>query len=123
MALGAKEDGELLFFTIGSGLRMTIFPDNDALNDINTAKNEGIKEGSVYFNSASGRYLAVYKYHDDWNCYLIRAELISDMHSESNTVFLVISGIIVVLTIIFIALGFFMFTRILRYVRQMTESL
>ena len=123
MALGAKENGDLLFFTIGSGQQMSSFPDNDALNDINTAKNEGIKEGSVYFNSASGRYLAVYKYHDDWNCYLVRAELISDMHSESNTVFLVISGIIVVLTIIFIILGFFMFSRILKYVRQMTESL
>ncbi|MBO4731514.1 MAG: adenylate/guanylate cyclase domain-containing protein, partial [Spirochaetaceae bacterium] len=90
MALGAKENGELLFITVGSGQKLTSFPDTEALNDIIKAKTEGTTEGSVYFNSSNGRYLAVYKYHDDWQCYLIRAELVSDMHSESNTVFLVI---------------------------------
>ena len=123
MLLGVSPEGSMVFGVSADGYEYTTFPDEEALANIVEDKENGITEGSVYFTTKDGRNLAVYKYHDDWQCFLIRSELLSDMNADSNHVFMIICIITVVLIMVFLVLGFYMFKEILRYLKQMIQSL
>ncbi|MBO4759257.1 MAG: adenylate/guanylate cyclase domain-containing protein [Spirochaetaceae bacterium] len=123
MLLGVSPEGSMVFGVSADGYEYTMFPDEEALANIVEDKENGITEGSVYFTTKDGRNLAVYKYHDDWQCFLIRSELLSDMNADSNHVFMIICIITVVLIMVFLVLGFYMFKEILRYLKQMIQSL
>ena len=121
--LGVSPEGSIVFGVGADGYEYTSFPDGEALKNIVDDKENGITEGSVYFTTGYGRNIAVYKYHDDWQCFLIRSELLSDMNADSNHVFMIICIITVVLILVFLVLGFYMFREILRYLKQMIQSL
>ena len=123
MLLGVSPEGSIVFGVGADGYEYSAFPDEEALENIVEDKENGITEGSVYFTTGYGRNIAVYKYHDDWQCFLIRSELLSDMNADSNHVFMIICIITVVLILVFLALGFYMFNQILRYLKQMIQSL
>lgn len=123
MLLGVKTNGTILFFANGVEKQPDRFPDEEALSKILKARKEGKVEGSVYFNTTQGRNLGVYKFHDEWECFIIRSELLADMNAESQRVFSIISIIIFCLTIAFLILGFIIFSHILQYVNKMTDSL
>ena len=123
MLLGVSPEGSIVFGVGADGYEYSAFPDEEALENIVEDKENGITEGSVYFTTDYGRNIAVYKYHDDWQCFLIRSELLSDMNADSNHVFMIICIITVVLILVFLALGFYMFNQILRYLKQMIQSL
>ena len=123
MLLGVSPEGSMVFGVSADSYEYTMFPDEEALANIVEDKENGITEGSVYFTTKDGRNLAVYKYHDDWQCFLIRSELLSDMNADSNHVFMIICIITVVLIMVFLVLGFYMFKEILRYLKQMIQSL
>ncbi len=121
--LGVSPEGSIVFGIGADGYEYSAFPDEEALENIVEDKENGITEGSVYFTTGYGRNIAVYKYHDDWQCFLIRSELLSDMNADSNHVFMIICIITVVLILVFLVLGFYMFNQILRYLKQMIQSL
>lgn len=123
MLLGVSEEGAIVFGTSADNFEYTNFPDETALEAIVKDKENGVSEGSVYFTTQNGRNLAVYKYHEDWQCFIIRSELLSDMNADSNHVFMIICIITVVLILVFLVLGFYMFNQILRYLKQMIQSL
>ncbi|MBO7135849.1 MAG: adenylate/guanylate cyclase domain-containing protein [Spirochaetaceae bacterium] len=123
MLLGVSQEGSIVFGVGADGYEYSAFPDEEALENIVEDKENGITEGSVYFTTDYGRNIAVYKYHDDWQCFLIRSELLSDMNADSNHVFMIICIITVVLILVFLVLGFYMFNQILRYLKQMIQSL
>ena len=123
MLLGVSPEGSIVFGVGADGYEYSAFPDEEALENIVEDKENGITEGSVYFTTDYGRNIAVYKYHDDWQCFLIRSELLSDMNADSNHVFMIICIITVVLILVFLVLGFYMFNQILRYLKQMIQSL
>ena len=123
MLLGVSDEGSIVFGTSEDGFEYTLFPDETALETIVKDKENGVTEGSLYFTTRYGRNLAVYKYHDDWQCFLIRSELLADMNADSNHVFMIICIITVVLILVFLVLGFYMFREILRYLKQMIQSL
>lgn len=124
MVLGVEKGGRLLFSDVANDNPDDFFWDSESLNKMNSSWNKGVWEGSLYFKSKkNGEYLGVYKYNEDWRCYIIRAEAIADMERSSNRVFLLMSGIIIILTIVFLWIGLKMFSNILKYVKQMTESL
>ncbi|MBQ0167145.1 MAG: adenylate/guanylate cyclase domain-containing protein [Treponema sp.] len=121
LAVGVEPTGLVTFSTsdiFGDG-----FTDKSAIKQMNAAKNAGVFEGSLRFQTEKGEYLAVYKYHEDWQFYLIRADLVREMEAASRHVFLVITIIIICLTGVFLGAGLFSFRNILKYIRQMSDSL
>ncbi|ULQ60730.1 adenylate/guanylate cyclase domain-containing protein [Brucepastera parasyntrophica] len=121
-ALGVAENG-LILFQAESGLIYDLFPDMDVLREMQYKRADGINEGACFFNSQQGEYFGVYKYNSEWECFLIRADLMSDMMSASNTVFLQVSVIIVFLTVLLGAVGFIALLWILRFIGKISTGL
>jgi class 3 adenylate cyclase len=120
-AAGISPSGELLFSTQGATPER--LPDKTLLDDMITAKQNDVGEGSRFFNTPYGEYFGVYKYHEDWDAFLIRADLMADLMRESNAVFKRIFIIIVILTVVFISVSFIALIRILRFVKVISRSL
>lgn len=122
MVMGVEVGGRLLLSASASE-NEEFFWDSDALYEMNEKRLKGVTEGSIYFNTKKGEFLGVYKYHEDWRCYLLRAELVSDMNSSTVKIFALISGIICIITVIFLWIGLVLFNKILSNVKRITEGL
>lgn len=122
MVMGVEVGGRLLLSASASE-NEEFFWDSDALYEMNEKRLDGITEGSIYFNTQRGEFLGVYKYHEDWRCYFLRAELVSDMNSSTVKIFALISGIICIITVIFLWIGLVLFNKILSNVKRITEGL
>lgn len=101
----------------------TEFSDSQALQIMNQHLEEGITDGSILFISDLGQYYGVYKYQDDWDCYFVRAELRSDTMRSNNTLFGIISLVIIFIVAGFLIAGIFMFKKILLNVHKITADL
>ncbi|HOE07465.1 MAG TPA: adenylate/guanylate cyclase domain-containing protein [Treponemataceae bacterium] len=122
VAMGVMEDGSFVFNSSASD-NFGYFPDNSALRSLIDARASGILEGSLRFSSYKGEYFGVYKFHEEWKCYCIRAELLSDTEEESAKIFILISMVILFLTVIFLFAGLVMFSKIMDNVGRITHSL
>ncbi|MDR0785657.1 MAG: adenylate/guanylate cyclase domain-containing protein [Treponema sp.] len=120
-AVGALPSGGLLFKTAAATPER--LPDEKLLDEITQAKENGVDEGARFFDTPYGEYFGVYKYHEDWGVFLIRADLMADLMRESNAVFKRIVAIIVVLTVVFIIVSFCALFRLLRFVKVISRSL
>ncbi|MDR0706552.1 MAG: adenylate/guanylate cyclase domain-containing protein [Treponema sp.] len=120
-ALGTTASGEIIFKTPGANFN--VFPDEEALSAMIAAQEAGVDEGARFFFMPAGEYFGVYKYHKDWDAFLIRAELMSDMMSASRRVFLDASLIIMPLVVVFLAAAFVSLRRLLRFVGVISQSL
>ena len=123
LALGVTNDGGIEFFTDANEL--AVFPsfDSNALNLINQNKEKGIEEGSISFSSPYGDYFGVYKYQDDWGYYIIRAELRSDLEKSNYRIYGIISALIIIFTLLFVAAGYITINREFRSLRSFTDDL
>ena len=101
----------------------TEFSDADALSIMNKNFDKGITDSAILFVSNLGQYYGVYKYQEDWDCYFLRAELLSDTMKTNNFLFGIISLVIVGIVSVFLAAGIFMYKRLLRNVRKITSDL
>ncbi len=101
----------------------TDFSDQKALEVMNSRFEGGLDDGSTLFYSDLGQYYGVYKYQPDWECYFLRAELRSDTMRTNNTLFGIISIVIVFITGGFLLAGIFMFKKILLNVKKITSDL
>lgn len=101
----------------------TDFSDPSALQFMNQRLQEGITDGSIIFISDLGQYYGVYKYQPDWECYIVRAELRSDTMRTNNTLFGIISVVIIFIVGGFLLAGIFMFKKILLNVHKITGDL
>ncbi|MDR2445800.1 MAG: adenylate/guanylate cyclase domain-containing protein [Treponema sp.] len=120
-ALGTTASGEIIFKTHGANFN--VFPDEEALAAMIAAQDAGVDEGARFFSMPAGEYFGVYKYHEDWGAFLIRAELMSDMMSASRRVFLNASLIIILLVVVFLVVAFVSLRRLLRFVGVISQSL
>ena len=68
-------------------------------------------------------FFGVYKYQPDWEFYLIRAEKRSDLKKNTFIVYLYTSILIVVLTSIFIIIGYIILNRVFGTVKTFTAEL
>ncbi|WP_407426945.1 adenylate/guanylate cyclase domain-containing protein [Treponema sp.] len=139
IAAAFNQNGKILFCTSASPLPKnetdsasegkplneisTEFPDVQALEFMNQRLSEGITDGSVLFSSDLGQYYGVYKYQRDWGCYFVRAELRADTMRTNNTLFGIISIVIVFIVGGFLTAGLFMYKRILQNVHKITSDL
>ena len=123
LALGVTNDGEIEFLTDANEL--AVFPsfDSNALMLLNQNKEKGIEEGSVSFSSPYGDYFGVYKYQDDWGYYIIRAELRSDLEKSNYRIYGIISALIIIFTLLFVAAGYITINREFRSLRSFTDDL
>lgn len=123
LALGVTNDGEIEFLTDANEL--AVFPsfDSNALMLLNQNKENGIEEGSISFSSPYGDYFGVYKYQDDWGYYIIRAELRSDLEKSNYRIYGIISALIIIFTLLFVAAGYITINREFRSLRSFTDDL
>lgn len=123
LALGVKPDGSLFFHFSATDSTLEFFPDKDALNELNSKRLSDVAEGSLSFEGDKGEFFGVYKYHDGWDCYLVRAELRTDSQKASLKTFGIICIITLVLVVLFLWVGLKIFARMFAPVKTMTESL
>lgn len=123
-AFAFDRTGKMLFFVCNNkGVNSTVFSDVKVLDKLNGDFDKGKEQGSVVFDIGHGEYYGIYKYHHDWNCYFVRAESRADSIREMYTVIGITAGIIILLTVIFMCLGFFMFNKIFENVKKITKNL
>lgn len=122
-AFALRPDGSLFFYQSASGEEIYTFPDKVALEKLNNLKQSGIEEGSISFTGEAGAYFGVYKFHQSWNCYIVRAELRVDSQKALQKTFGLISIIIIILVAAFLWVGFLIFSRMFASINRMTESL
>ena len=123
LALGVTPGGQIEFFADANEL--AVFPDFDssAIKLVNENKREGVEEGSISFDSPYGSYFGVYKYQDDWGYYIIRAELRSDLEETNYRIYGIISALIIIFTLLFVAAGYITIRREFRPLRSFTDDL
>ena len=131
IAIGLKRDGNMLFIVQKDEKNSwQEFSDTDALDKLNASYNKAMDEksperieGSIIFKSPAGEeYMGVYKFHEDWNCFLIRAELRSDTRGELYRIYLKISGIILILTIGFVFVGISVLNLLFSSIKSFTND-
>lgn len=98
--------------------------DHDAFRILQEKYSQGILEGSLTFRDFEGaEYFGVYKFQPDWSYFLIRAEKRSDLNTNLRQIYLIISLIIIILTIVFIVIGYLILHREFRTVRTFRDNL
>ena len=124
LAMGVDKNGTIVFVSCNNeSLFLSRFSDNDTLDLLNSKFEEDVMEGSVSFTTIHGDFFGVYKYQPDWEFYLIRAEKRSDLKKNTFIVYLYTSILIVVLTSIFIIIGYIILNRVFGTVRTFTAEL
>jgi class 3 adenylate cyclase len=123
LALGFDRTGVALFCASADGSDLLSFPDKEALAKLNDDYDNGIIEGQVNFNLRGEEYHGIYKYSEDWNVFLVRAESRNDTARYKVAIMLIISAVILLLTVIFVALGVYMFRAVFASIAQITKSL
>ncbi|MCQ2600306.1 MAG: adenylate/guanylate cyclase domain-containing protein [Treponema sp.] len=123
-AMAFDRTGKILFFSSKrAGRTLDLFKDKEALEKLNADFDAGINQGSVTFDFGDGEFFGIYKYHNDWNCYFVRAESRADNQREMYTVIGITAAIILALTVVFVFLGTFMLNKVFVNVKGITQSL
>ncbi|HUX51609.1 MAG TPA: adenylate/guanylate cyclase domain-containing protein [Spirochaetia bacterium] len=122
VALGIKPDGSL-FFEASHFPPLTTFADTKALQSMIAEKSAGNPDGTIRFSFAGGDYFGVYKYSDQWGAYFVRADELTEFNAVSNTIFRNVSLIIIGMSLIFVIIGVFLMSYILRYVKVITSAI
>ena len=124
VAFGVTPEGGIDFFADANELvEWDSFTDKTALKLLSSNKAAGIEEGSISFSTPYGDYFGVYKYQDDWGYYIVRAEMRTDLEKNNYRVYWIISALIILLTLIFIFIGYLILRREFSTLRSFTEDL
>ena len=124
IALGVKKDGKIDFYVSNnSELLLTEFVDTTTLEKLNSDTINGIYEGSISFSTNDGDYFGIYKYQDDWDYYLIRAESRSDLNDNSKSLYLFMFIFVIALTTVFVIIGILVIRHEFKSVRTITNDL
>ena len=123
-AMAFDRTGKILFFSSNrAGRTLDLFKDKETLEKLNADFDAGINQGSVTFDFGDGEFFGIYKYHNDWNCYFVRAESRADNQLEMYTVIGITAAIILALTVVFVFLGTFMLNKVFVNIKGITKSL
>ncbi len=122
VALGVKLDGTLFFKAIKQPKDDTKL-DSEAYDYIKKNADMDVNEDSLTFEFGGDTYFGVYKYHRNWDVYLLRAEELGEFYGPSWLIFRNVSFIILVVTVASALVGIFLLQRTLRYVGVITSAL
>jgi class 3 adenylate cyclase len=122
MLAGMDRQGHLEIL-VSSAVSTKTFTDTQTLRAMikNLERNE--TEGFISFFLEGKKYFGVYKYNSSWDMFFIRAEEFSEFNEDSNRIFKKISIMILVITIACAAAGVFIIDYILRFIRNITNSI
>lgn len=124
VALGVDKMGNIHFLATNNPETMyTRFIDTVALEKLNSDFENDITEGSLLFNTLEGEFFGVYKYHTEWDYFIIRAELRTDINKNTHNIFRLTAILIMCVTFFFIIIGYLIIHREFRTVRQFTNEL
>lgn len=123
LALGFDRTGVALFCASADGSDLFSFTDKTALAQMNENYERGIVDGQVNFVLRGEEYHGIYKYSEDWNVYLVRAESRRDTARYKVTIIAIITAVILLLTVLFVALGVYMFRALFVSISKITSSL
>ena len=123
LALGINSTGDVFFSSSKSAeLAKQPFTDTGALNAIIDEHESGQLEGTISFKINGDNYFGVYKYNSRWEQYLIRAEEKNEFYHQSTVIFILVSALIILITIICAILGIILIKKILHYVKIITHG-
>ncbi|POR02227.1 hypothetical protein AU468_06450 [Alkalispirochaeta sphaeroplastigenens] len=122
LSLGLDSRGTI-FFLGGAVEERRAFPDGAALGEMTAALARGVEEGTLRFRYGDYSYFGVYKYNQAWDLFQIRAEELTEFYADSAEIFRNVSGIIVLVTLIFAVVGILIIRHILRFVRVITDNI
>jgi class 3 adenylate cyclase len=122
LALGFASDGSWLF-QAGPATGDTTFADLALLEKLRVALAAGTTDGSVEFTRGGEKYFGIYRWHADWNAYLVRAEEWNEFYEPSLRIFSTVAVIICGLTLASVVVGIVLIRFILRFVRRITENI
>ena len=129
LAAAFNTEGRIFFYVTASekdassDATITQFSNKEALQIMNDNLAQGIQDGAILFVANAGQYYGVYKYHEEWDCYFLRAELLSDTMRSSNHLFGIISIIIVIMVSFFLLVGLILSKKVLNNVQKITQDL
>lgn len=131
IALGVDKEGDIPFFVEQENedeeneapMLWSTFSDAEALGHLNENADNGVQEGSIVFDSLEGEYFGVYKWHDDWQMYFIRAESREDTQREMWRLFAINTLIIVVLIAAFTLVGVKLLRHVLNNIQSFTDDI
>lgn len=98
------------------------FDDKESLNKLREELLENKQEGSLLFTQNGKDFISVYKYHPQWQLFLVRAEQLSEFYWPASFNFILVSIIIFFITLIFAFAGVWLLRYILRYLGIITEQ-
>ncbi|MDC7123998.1 MAG: adenylate/guanylate cyclase domain-containing protein [Spirochaetales bacterium] len=122
LAFALRKDGSFLYFS-NKDFPLGKFTDTEALKFLIDNTEKGISEGSFNFRIDGYEFLGVYKYHSDWDAYLIRAEDEDSFYAESRKIFRKIIIFIIGVTLFSMIIGIWVFKRLLRYIDYITQQI
>jgi len=119
VAFGVREDGSILFWA--SKLpQPAVFPDAGALSSMKSSKTE---DGKISFSLGGRPYFGVFKRNANWGAWLVRADDRIEFEAASQAIFVRVSLIILVLTVVCLVVGTVLLRHILRFVSRMTGNI
>jgi len=122
IVLGIKPDGKLLFQS-SRIKQFETFPDLLSLRDMLKKKEKRIEEGFMTVSYNNEEYFAIYKYNKKWDMFILRGEEVNEFYARSRTIFIYISIIVVLVTLISAVVGIFFVRFLLRYIGIITNSI
>lgn len=80
-------------------------------------------QGAFNFVSQDGSYNGVYKYHDDWRMYIVRANKTSDAKKELYRVVIIIVALTICITTFFVYMGTKIFDGLLKNIDRFSNQM
>ena len=122
LALGVKADGSLMFQS-SKTVKVDRFDDSAVLAAFVKSKSSASPEGSILFTLNRDRYIGVFKYNENWDTFIVRAEELHEFYQPSWSIFRTIALIIIGLTLVCTVLGIFLIRHMLRFIGLITQGI
>jgi hypothetical protein len=122
IALGIKPNGDIFYQASRTG-KMIKFDDIAALDKLQSLNLKENSEGSMIFHFFGSEYLGVYKYHQKWDMFLIRAEDFNEFTAGTWIIFLNIAFWIIGITLILTIIGIIVIRHIFRFLGVITNKI
>ena len=122
LAIGLSDDGTVLF-QAGPGSDIRQFGNDAVLKKIQEQIGAGQEDGVIEFSWNGEKYFGIYRYSQNWQALMIRAEEWNEFYEPSLRTFAAVSVWILVLTVISVIIGVILIRHILRFVGRITDGI